>query len=61
MLVTDSLLCSDSLTVILTEPAAPIDIDFTILNVACFGDSTGDVSAVISGGTGLIAGSGISQ
>ena len=52
VLVTDSLLCSDSLTVILTEPAAPIDIDFTILNVACFGDSTGDVSAVISGGTG---------
>ena len=52
VLVTDSLLCSDSLTVILTEPAAPIDIEFTILNVACFGDSTGDVSAVISGGTG---------
>ena len=52
VLVTDSLLCSDSLTVTLTEPAIAIDIEFTILNVACFGDSTGDVSAVISGGTG---------
>ncbi|MDB2408705.1 gliding motility-associated C-terminal domain-containing protein, partial [Crocinitomicaceae bacterium] len=52
VLVTDSLFCSDSLTVTLTQPAAPIDIEFTILNVACFGDSTGDVSAVISGGTG---------
>ena len=51
VVVTDSLLCVDSLSLTLTQPAAPIDIEFTITNVACFGDSTGDVSAVISGGT----------
>ena len=47
VLVTDSLLCSDSLTVTLTQPQAPIDIEFDILNVSCFGDSTGTVSASI--------------
>ena len=51
VLVTDSLLCSDTLSVTLTQPDAPIAIDFTILNVSCFGDSTGDVLAEISGGT----------
>ena len=51
VLVTDSLLCSDTLSVLLTQPDAPLDIDFTILNVSCFGDSTGDVLAEISGGT----------
>ena len=51
VLVTDSLLCSDTLSVTLTQPDAPIAIDFTILNVSCFGDSTGDVLADISGGT----------
>ena len=51
VLVMDSLLCSDSLTVTLTQPQAPIDIVFDILNVSCFGDSTGTVSASISGGT----------
>ena len=51
VLVTDSLLCSDTLSVVLTQPDAPIDIDFTILDVSCFGDSTGNVLADISGGT----------
>jgi gliding motility-associated-like protein len=51
VLVTDSLLCSDTLSVTLTQPDAPIAIDFTILNVSCFGDSTGDVLGDISGGT----------
>ena len=51
VLVTDSLLCSDTLSVVLTQPDAPIDIDFTILDVYCFGDSTGNVLADISGGT----------
>ena len=51
VLVTDSLLCSDTLSVVLTQPDAPIDIDFTILDVYCFGDSTGEVLAEISGGT----------
>ena len=52
--VMDSLYCVvDSLSAdAYTEPAAPIDIEFTILNVYCFEDSTGDVSAEISGGTG---------
>ena len=50
-MVTDSLLCSDTLSVVLTQPDAPIDIDFTILDVYCFGDSTGNVLADISGGT----------
>ena len=36
---------------VLTQPDAPIDIDFTILDVSCFGDSTGNVLADISGGT----------
>ena len=51
VVVSDSLLCSDTISVVLTQPAAPIDIDFTILDVSCFGDSTGNVLAEISGGT----------
>ncbi len=49
--VTDSLQCVDSLSIILLQPDAPLDILFDITNVKCFGDTTGAITATISGGT----------
>jgi gliding motility-associated-like protein len=51
VVVTDSLLCTDTLEIILTQPIAPLDVTFDIENVKCFGDSTGSILANILGGT----------
>ena len=51
VIVTDSLLCVDSLEITLTQPDAPLDIDFIVEDVKCYGDSTGSVEASITGGT----------
>jgi gliding motility-associated-like protein len=51
VVVTDSLLCSDTLELTLTQPQAPLDVTFEIENVKCFGDSTGSILATIIGGT----------
>jgi len=51
VVVTDSLQCTDTLDITLTQPLAPIDVTFTIENVKCFGDSTGSLLSNITGGT----------
>ena len=51
VIVTDSLLCTDTLQVTLTQPQAPLDVTFMIENVKCYGDSTGTIEATILGGT----------
>lgn len=51
VVVTDSLQCTDTLEVTLTQPLEPIDVTFDIENVKCFGDSTGSIFANITGGT----------
>jgi gliding motility-associated-like protein/uncharacterized repeat protein (TIGR01451 family) len=51
VIVRDSLNCVDSIEVTLTQPQAPIDIQYVVQNVLCFGDSTGHITATISGGT----------
>lgn len=51
VIVTDSLLCGESIEVSLTQPQAPLDVVFDIENVKCFGDSTGSILAAITGGT----------
>jgi gliding motility-associated-like protein len=51
VVVTDSLLCTDTLEVTLTQPLAPLDVTFDIENVKCYGDSTGSLLANITGGT----------
>jgi gliding motility-associated-like protein/uncharacterized repeat protein (TIGR01451 family) len=51
VVVSDSLQCTDTLEVTLTQPQAPLDVTFTIENVKCFGDSTGSLLANITGGT----------
>ena len=51
VIVSDSLNCVDSIEITLTQPQAPIDIQYVVQNVLCFGDSTGHITATISGGT----------
>ena len=51
VVVTDSLLCTDSLEITITQPQAPLDVTFVIENVKCYGDSTGSILATILGGT----------
>ena len=51
VIVTDDHGCIDSLTRTLSEPAAPVSLNISMTPVICFGDSTGTVSVVASGGT----------
>ncbi|NCA19764.1 MAG: hypothetical protein EBS86_01340, partial [Crocinitomicaceae bacterium] len=51
VIVKDANNCKDSLQVTLTQPLAPIDIQFVVQDVLCFGDSTATVTANITGGT----------
>jgi gliding motility-associated-like protein len=55
LIVTDSLLCVDTLCVTISEPvsvSANIDLS-TAVNINCFGDSTGQATATATGGSGV--------
>jgi hypothetical protein len=43
--------CRASATAMITEPAA-INVDFTKVDIDCFGTSTGSIDLIVSGGTG---------
>jgi len=49
VVVTDSLGCSDSITVTIGEPADLI-VNYTSQNPVCYGDSTGSINVTVSGG-----------
>lgn len=49
--VTDANGCTLEDSITITQPAAPLTSNFTVVNVACFGDNTGDIQTTINGGT----------
>ncbi len=49
--VTDTNGCQFDTTLIITQPSAPLATTSTIVNVACFGDSTAQITALGTGGT----------
>jgi large repetitive protein len=49
--VRDANLCTGFYSVNLTQPA-PLSLDFTQVNVACNGGTTGSIDLIVSGGTG---------
>ncbi|MEN9699820.1 MAG: hypothetical protein RLZZ301_1018 [Bacteroidota bacterium] len=51
VLVTDSLNCSSSLTVILTQPQAPISYSAVVTDLICMNDATGAIDVSVAGGT----------
>ena len=48
--VTDAKLCTANLTVTITQPAQAISATTAIINVACFGFTTGSIDLTVSGG-----------
>ena len=51
LIVTDNQNCTDSITVLLSEPNEALVVSVSSEDVLCFGDSTGSVSSLVSGGT----------
>ncbi|MBK7966549.1 MAG: gliding motility-associated C-terminal domain-containing protein [Bacteroidetes bacterium] len=49
--VTDANGCTLQDSISITQPQAPLASNFNIINVACFGDNTGDIQTAINGGT----------
>lgn len=47
---TDALGCTDSLTIIIADPA-PVTVNFNVTSVDCFGAATGEITATASGGS----------
>jgi len=49
--ITDDIGCHFFLSVDITQPLAPLEIDSIITDVVCFGDNTGAIDIITSGGT----------
>ena len=49
--VTDGNQCQDSLTMTLTQPAAPLQVSAVTNNISCFGGNDGSIDITIGGGT----------
>lgn len=49
--VTDNNLCHDSLSLILTQPAAPLQVTALTSNISCYGGNNGSIDITISGGS----------
>ena len=49
--VTDAHFCTDTASVTLTEPSAPLAVSITGTDVLCYGDNSGTVDITVSGGT----------
>ncbi len=48
---TDAQGCRDSLSIAIGQPAAPLSVQWQVAHPACFGQASGTVRAVVSGGT----------
>jgi PKD repeat protein len=51
VLVTDTNGCTESLSATITQPAAPLQVTLSAIDVSCFGFSDGSVASLVSGGT----------
>lgn len=51
VIATDANGCSEQLVQVIGEPAAPLSSSPVLVDILCFGDATGSIDPVISGGT----------
>ena len=49
--VMDSLGCTEFISIDVSEPLAPLSVILNPVDVLCFGNSSGSIDAVVSGGT----------
>jgi gliding motility-associated-like protein/uncharacterized repeat protein (TIGR01451 family) len=51
VLVTDASNCTDTISALITQPFAPINLSSIVIPVLCFGDDNGSIDLSVSGGT----------